>query len=262
MRASPSQRAAVIAVSQLLAEREWVANHDGNVTVRVANNRFLATPTATHKRLVSDKNLIEVDGAGRRITGTARPFSEFNLHMAVYEARADVGAVVHAHPPHATAIACSARNPLARVFLPEAVVSIGAQVPKVPLSAPGADAKAALAAVVADVDAALLHNHGVIAWGTDVEQAYLRLELVEHMARIAIAAQSLGGVQPLPDAIVGPLLRKRAGAGLGKAADRATEIPVVAGRPGQVGGSLSGGDVNELARVIREELLSSLKANS
>jgi L-fuculose-phosphate aldolase len=254
MRASPSQRAAVIAVSHLLAERGWVANHDGNVTVRVASDRFLATPTATHKRLVSDKNLIEVDGTGRRITGTARPFSEFNLHMAVYQARADVGAVVHAHPPHATAIACSAHNPIARVFLPEAVVSIGAIVPMVPLRAPGADAKAALAALVGDVDAALLQNHGVMAWGCDVEQAYLRMELVEHMARIAIAAQPLGGVQPLPDAIVGPLLRKRASAGLGQAADRATEIPIVAARPGFG----AGGDVNELVRVVREELANAL----
>ena len=262
MRASPSQRAAVIAVSQLLAQRGWVANHDGNVTVRVAPDRFLATPTATHKRLVSDKNLIEVDGTGRRITGTAHPFSEFNLHLAVYRARADVGAVVHAHPPHATAIACSAGNPIARVFLPEAVVSIGAVVPKVPLSAPGDDARDALAAVVDDVDAALLQNHGAIAWGADVEQAYLRLELVEHMARIAIAAQPLGGVQPLPDAIVGPLLRKRARAGLGHAADRATEIPIAATSRGLAGDSRGAGDVNELARVIREELLDALNTSS
>lgn len=256
MRASPSQRAAVIAVSGLLAERAWVANHDGNITLRVAADRFLATPTATHKRLVDHKNLIEVDGTGRRITGTARPFSEFNLHMAVYERRADANAVVHAHPPHATAIACSRHNPLARVFLPEAVVSIGAQVPKVPLSAPGADAKAALARVVDDVDAALMQNHGVIAWGADVEQAYLRLELVEHMARIALAAQPLGGVEPLPDAIVGPLLQKRARAGLGQAADRATQIAIATAEQPARSGSLGADD---LARLIREELLDTLR---
>lgn len=260
MRASPSQRAAVIAVSRLLATREWVANHDGNITVRVAADRFLATPTATHKRLVDDKNLIEVDGTGRRITGTARRFSEFNLHMAVYTRRDDVHAVVHAHPPHATAIACSAHNPLARVFLPEAIVSIGASVPKVPLRAPGDDARDALGAVVADVDAALLGNHGVIAWGADLEQAYLRLELVEHMARIAIAAQPLGGVQPLPDPIVGPLLEKRARAGLGTAADRATEIPIVGARSPDSGAASHA--PGTLARIVREELLDALRGES
>lgn len=260
MRASPSQRSAVIAISRLLAERDWVANHDGNITVRVAADRYLATPTATHKRLVNEKNLLEVDGTGRRITGTSRPFSEFILHAAIYQRRADVGAVVHAHPPHATAIACSAHNPIARVFLPEAIVSLGAQVPKVPLAAPGADARDALSEVVADVDAALMQNHGVIAWGADVEQAYLRLELVEHMARIALAAQALGGVAPLPDSIVGPLLQKRARAGLGEAAARATEIPLPAlhGPAEAVSGPSSG----ELAQIIREELLSTLRDRS
>lgn len=262
MRASPSQRAAVVAASELLAERGWVANHDGNITVRVAKDRFLATPTATHKRLVDDKNLLEVDGTGRRIAGTSRPFSELNLHMAVYQRRADVGAVIHAHPPHATAIACSAHNPIARVFLPEAVVSIGGQVPKVPLSLPGPDAGAALARVVADVDAALMQNHGVIAWGSDVEQAYLRLELVEHMARIALLAEPVGGVQPLPDAMVGELLAKRARAGLGQAADRATEIPLVAPGLTATGTGQSDGHPHELTRLIREELLSTLRERS
>ena len=252
MRASPSQRSAVIAVSHLLAERGWVANHDGNVTVRVARDRFLTTPTATHKRLVDDKNLIEVDGTGRRITGTARPFSELNLHLAVYAARADVHAVVHAHPPHATAIACSARNPIERVFLPEAIVSIGALDPKVPLAVPGDDAKAALMTVVETVDVALMQNHGVIAWGADVEQAYLRLELVEHLARIALAAQPLGGIRPLPDSVIGPLLRKRARAGLGAAADRATEIPIRSGAD-------QGAQQSDLVRAIHQELVSVLR---
>lgn len=250
MRASPSQRQRVIAVSRLLAERGWVANHDGNITVRVAEQRFLATPTATHKRLVDDKSLIEVDSGGRRIAGTARLFSEFNLHAAVYQRRDDVRAVVHAHPPHATAIACSAANPLARPFMPEAVISIGATVPKVAFAMPGDAAAQALAAVVADVDGALLESHGVIAWGADLELAYLRLELIEHMARIALLAQPLGGVRPLPESAVGELLQKRAKAGLGKAADKATRLPVPADERAH--------DCDDLARVIREELASAL----
>jgi L-fuculose-phosphate aldolase len=250
MRASPSQRRSVIAASRLLAERGWVANHDGNISVRIAEQRFLATPTATHKRLVDDKNLIEVDAGGHRIAGTARLFSEFSLHAAVYRRRDDIGAVVHAHPPHATAIACSAANPLARPFMPEAVISIGATIPKVDFAVPGDAAAQALGVVVADVDGALLESHGVIAWGADLEQAYLRLELIEHMARIALLAQPLGGVRPLPDSAVGVLLQKRAKSGLGQAADKATRPLVPADQLSR--------DRDELARVIREELASAL----
>ncbi|HET6611739.1 MAG TPA: class II aldolase/adducin family protein, partial [Kofleriaceae bacterium] len=89
-------------VAQAIHARGWVANHDGNITARVSANRFLATPTATSKASVTDRLLIEVDGAGKRLTGTARPFGELSLHLCVYERRPDVGAVVHAHPPFAT----------------------------------------------------------------------------------------------------------------------------------------------------------------
>lgn len=253
MRASPSVRARVVATAHLLAERGWVANHDGNITLRVADNRFLATPTATHKRLVADNNLIEVDRTGRRLAGTARRFSELNLHMAVYEGRDDVNAVVHAHPPHATAIACSAHNPIERPFMPEAVVSIGASIPKVPFAPPGDQAKSALASVVEYVDAAMLQNHGVIAWGADLEQAYLRLELVEHLARIALLAVPMGGVRPLADEVVGPLLRKRAGANLGLAAQNATKTPLP-----NSSAPLSG-DRDDLPRLIRDELLRAMR---
>ncbi len=97
-----------------------------------------------------------------------------------------------------------------------------------------------------------MQNHGVIAWGADIEQAYLRLELVEHMARIALLAQPLGGVHPLADDIVGPLLKKRAGANLGHAADNATRTS----RPSTAS---STANADELARVVREELLRALR---
>lgn len=249
MRATRQQRAMVVDTCRLLAERGWVANHDGNITVRLAPNRFLATPTATSKRLVDDSLLIEVDGQGKRISGTARPFGEFNLHMAIYERRDDVCAVVHAHPPHATAIACSGQNPIERPFIAEAVVSIGALVPKLPFALPGPEAKRVLMGVAEHVDAALMQNHGVIAWGASVEQAYLRLDLVEHLARIALTAQAAGGVTPLPESAVAQLLQKRARAGLGKAADRAASLHV---SPGQAAPAST--DRNQLVQIIREEL--------
>jgi L-fuculose-phosphate aldolase len=228
MQAQRQMRKQVIDTARILHDRGWVANHDGNLTVRLAPGRYLATPTATSKGAVHDGNLIEVDGAGKVLAGTARPFGELGLHLAVYERRPDVNAVVHAHPPHATAIACSAQNPIERPFIAEAVVSIGPVIPKLPFAPPGDEAVRALAPLIEHVDAVLLANHGVLAWGADVEQAYLRLELVEHLARIALLAAPLGGVVPLPEAALPRLLQARARAGLGRAADAAAQHPPLA----------------------------------
>ncbi|MCG8423352.1 MAG: class II aldolase/adducin family protein [Proteobacteria bacterium] len=262
MRAARGLRKDVVETCQLLFQRGWVANHDGNITVRLDGDRYLATPTATSKGNITEGSLIEVDRSGKRLAGTGRPFGELGLHLAVYSRRDDVGAVVHAHPPHATAIACSRGNPIERPFIAEAVVSIGAAIPKIGFAMPGAEATGALSAAVDDVDAVLLANHGAIAWGADVEQAYLRLELLEHLARIAVLAQPLGGVQPLPDSAIKSLLERRARAGLGKAADNAVRTP------GQHSTTPDRATTHEsaspaspdassatLARVIREEIM-------
>lgn len=221
---SRNLRQELIAVARRLHVRSWVANHDGNVTARLGADRFLATPTATSKADVDHPNLIEVDRRGERVSGTARPFGELSMHLAVYEARSDVGAVVHAHPPNATAIACAGSALIARPFIAEAVVSLGASIPTAPFTMPGKPSADAVAAFAPDVDALLLANHGVIAWGASLELAYLRLELVEHLATIALAAQAVGGVKPLADEVITALLGKRAKAGLGQAADRALEL--------------------------------------
>jgi L-fuculose-phosphate aldolase len=235
-----------------------------------SGGRFLATPTATSKRLVVENDLIEIDATGR-VHGAGRIFGEIGLHLAVYERRPDVGAVIHAHPPFATAISSSGSNPIERPFLAEALVSLGPRIPKLPYAQPGEPAKAALAPWCELVDAAILGNHGVIAWGKDCETALLRLELVEHLAKIAVAAQALGGVEPLPDSAIQPLLAARARADIGRAADRALETaaqllassgtkPVVACAPAphsSVPTMAPGGA--KLADVVREEILRALR---
>ena len=212
---SDRQRAAEVAdYAQRLHARGWVANHDGNVSVRDGSGRFLATPTATSKAAVRADGLVVVDEAGNKVGGAGKPFSEIGLHLAIYQQRRDVNAVVHAHPPTATGFAV-AGVPLDEAFLAEAVVSLGPGVPTVPFAAPGADAGRALAGYAADCDAVLLGGHGVLAWGPDLETAYLRVELVEHLAKVALVARQLGGVRPLPSAALPALLAARAKAGLG-----------------------------------------------
>ncbi len=263
---SRQHRSQIIATAHKLAAQSWVANHDGNISIRLGENRFLATPTATAKADVSEKNLIEVDTSGKRTAGTARPFSEIAMHLAVFAERPDVGAVVHAHPPYATAIACTGSNIIERPFLAEAIVSIGPLIPTLAFAAPGPESGRVIAENAKQVDCVLLANHGVFSWGATLELAYLRMELVEHLARIATLAQATGGVQPLPVSIIERLLASRAKAGLGLAADRAMDFsnrPVVACAPAPhsgtktlgLGGTSSGANRSpKLAAIIKEEI--------
>jgi L-fuculose-phosphate aldolase len=279
--AERSVRARLAAAARALHARGWVANHDGNATARLAPDRFLATPTSTSKADVDERSLLEVDGKGQRVSGSGRPFGEIGLHLAIYAARPDVGAVVHAHPPYATALACSGSALLERPFMAEAVVSIGPSIPTVPFAQPGPPAVAALAGFAADHDAVLLASHGALAWGKDLEQASLRLELVEHLARVATLALATGGVRYLPDAAVAPLLQARARAGLGAAADRAARAPgeslsaarPAEARPAEVRAVVAcapaphsstpviapGRSSPDLAAVIREEIARALR---
>jgi len=264
-------------VARHLHARGWVANHDGNVTAR-DGSRYLATPTATSKRLITDRELIEVDAKGQ-VVGHGKVFGEIGLHLTIYERRPDIHCVVHAHPPNATAISASRGNPIEQPFIAEALVSLGPRIPKIPYAQPGDAARAALAPWCELVDAVLLGNHGVFAWGADPEQALMRLELVEHLARIAVAAAPLGGVEPLPDSAIAPLLAARAKANIGRAADRAVETaahllgrspsggetrPVVACAPAphsSVPTISPGGrrESQELQAVIREEIVRALR---
>jgi L-fuculose-phosphate aldolase len=266
-------RTAVAETSRTIHANGWVANHDGNITAR-DGNRFVATPTATSKRLIHDKDLIEVDTKGS-VIGRGKVFGEIGLHLVVYERRPDVGAVIHAHPPFATAIASSRTNPIETPFIAEALVSLGPKIPKLAYAQPGTTAKEMLAPWCELVDAVLLGNHGVITWGKDCETALLRMELVEHLAKIAIHAAAVGGVEPLPEAAIQPLLAARAKAGIGRAADRAVETagqllgrttsepkPVVACAPAphaNVATIPPGGA--KLADVVREEIVRALRGS-
>jgi L-fuculose-phosphate aldolase len=262
----------LIDVARRLHARGWVANHDGNATARLGSERFLATPTATSKADVDQTNLLEVDRSGARLSGTAKPFGELPLHLAVYAARADVGAVVHAHPPSATAIACAGSKLIERPFIAEAIVSLGAVIPTAPFTMPGKPSADAVAAYAPEVDALLLANHGVITWGANLELAFLRMELVEHLATIALAAQAVGGIKPLADEVIRPLLEKRAKAGLGAAADRAAatvapkRIVACAPAPHAPGvtvisprSAAKAADGPDLRRVISEEIARALR---
>jgi L-fuculose-phosphate aldolase len=193
--------------------RGWVANHDGNLSVRLPDDTLLATPTAVSKRKISASDLLILAKDGTLLSGAGRPFSELSLHLAVLEARPDQSVVLHAHPPHATAFAiCNRDLPVA---IAEGVVSLGATIPVAPYAPPGSPESNRAAARASRIsNGFLLASHGVMTTGTSPEQAFLRMELIEHLAHIHIAAQALGSPQALPDADLALLLAKREKAGL------------------------------------------------
>jgi L-fuculose-phosphate aldolase len=203
--------------AQILHLRGWVANHDGNVSVRDAPGEFMCTPTAWSKRLVAPEDVLIVDLPGKVRAGRRKPFGEWHLHKAAYTARPDAMAVIHAHPPVACGFAVAGR-PLGRPALAEMVVSLGDDIPLLPYAPPKDDlGDQALMEALQKHDAVVLGNHGVLTVGDDLEQAYLRMELVEHWASILFHATLLGGARPLPDGDVGRFMEARAKAGLGPA---------------------------------------------
>ena len=265
-----AQRQALADYAVRMHRSGWVANHDGNLSLRLTANRFLATPTSTSKAEVTPSSIVLVDGGGA-VLGRGKVFSEIGLHLAVFRHRPDVHAVVHAHPPTATGFAVAGIT-LPEPFIAEALVSLGGTIPLVPTAAPGPAAVAALEPFIADHDAVLLGNHGCLAWGKTVEQAFLRLELVEHLAKITLVAQQLGGPRPLPRPQVASMMEARRKAGLGLAADRASggsisEDPptIIACAPAPIGATVKVRergkipDAHALAAMIREELERSLR---
>ena len=218
-----SARKLLVQYSHELHRRGWVANHDGNLSARIDQDRIVCTPTSFSKADVEMDSLLVVDQQGKKVSGRERPFSELSLHLAIYRLRSDAHAVVHAHPPYSSALGVSGQ-PHAHPFLPEAVVSLGAEIPIVPLSAPGQDAVDALSPFVRKVDAVLISGNGILAWGKDLETAYLRLELVEHLTQIAHTALAFGGIQRLPAPMITQLLKKRHAGGLKCPEEQSFEI--------------------------------------
>lgn len=200
----------VVRVSHALHNNGWVANHDGNVTAALGEGRYLATPTAISKAETQVSMLIVVNGEGVVLEGSRGSFSEIKLHMAAYHCRGDVRAVLHAHPPISTAFAVAGRS-LGEPFLAEPIVSLGAEIPLVPFGLPGEPAlDASIASALSRADAVMLGNHGMLTVGPDLATCLLRMELVEHMCKIAMAADKLGGIKPLPSSVVQKLSEKHA----------------------------------------------------
>ncbi len=198
-------KAQMLHVCRRIYEHEMVASNDGNVTVRVDERHILATPSGMSKGFLTAEDLVLTDLKGNPVVDNGRKVtSEIKIYCRIYELRPDVGAAVHAHPIYATACAAAGRSVNPRV-LPESVLSLG-EVPLVPYGTPGTDELAGrVAEYLEGHEVFLLANHGALALGTNVIEAYHRMECLEHTARIVHLADTLGGAISLSGERIGQI---------------------------------------------------------
>lgn len=190
-------RQSIVEIGRLIYQKGWVASNDGNISIRLAEDRILSTPTGVSKGMMTVDDLIVCNAEGKKIEGKRERTSEILMHTTVYSLRPDVQAVVHAHCPMATGFAVAGR-PLNTALLPEVVVALGC-VPLAGYGLPGTpELSDVLTPYIPKYDALLMANHGVVCYAEDVYKAFFKMETVEHFARIALVAELLGGGRALP----------------------------------------------------------------
>jgi L-fuculose-phosphate aldolase len=204
----------MIEVARYLASRQYHAALAGNLSARVSQDLLICTRHGAEKSDLTADDLVMCDLSGHKVEGAGSPTSEMNMHRVSYELRPDIGAVIHAHPPTATGFA-AASVPLDQLALPEMVVLLG-PVALVPYATPGSEELAKkLGGFLPSHDAFLLENHGALAVGATLRQAALRMELIEHNARITLVVRDIGKPFVLPPGELDRLLaiRKQMNAG-------------------------------------------------
>ena len=228
MKQEHEHRVELVRFGRTAYERGFICACEGNLSVRLADDAILATPTGFCKGRLEPDDLVIVDPRGSKRAGRCEVSSEIGMHLLIYRLRPDAGAVVHAHPPKATGFAV-AGVALDQPTMAEVVATLGS-IPLARYGTPGTPELAdALEPLIPHYDAILMANHGVVTYAADLERAFMHMELVEHFAEITLVAQQLGGARPLDREHVAALLavRERYRAGV---AAREEEVPVLSQR--------------------------------
>jgi L-fuculose-phosphate aldolase len=205
-------RQEMVRIGRLMWERGYVAAADGNLSARLGPDRLLATPSGLSKGFLSAQDLVVIRLDGEPVPSYRgrgqKPSSEILMHLEVYRQRLDVGAVVHAHPPAATAFSIAGVT-LARCILPEVVVTLGG-IPTAEYATPGtAEVPESINQAIQEYDAIVLAHHGTLTVGQTLWDAYQRLEKVEQAAQITLIARQLGQVKTLSPEAVNKLMALR-----------------------------------------------------
>lgn len=206
-------RQQIVEAGRRIYELGFIAATDGNISARLDDGNILTTPTMICKGRMTEDMLVLVDIEGRKLRREERnPSSEFAMHREIYRLRPDVHAVVHAHPPFGTGFAV-ANVALDKPLLSEVILTLGC----IPLTAYGTpstkEISDSLTPYIPHHDALLLANHGAVTYGPDLEMAFMRMETLEHFAKITLVANLVGRPRELPAAAIEKLLdvRERSG---------------------------------------------------
>jgi L-fuculose-phosphate aldolase len=201
-------REEIVRYGRMLHEKGFVAAMDGNLSVRLKQDRILVTPTGLSKGSMRPADLVIVDLEGKQVAGRRHVTSEIGMHLMIYRTRPDIKAIVHAHPPTATGFA-AAGIALTEPLVCEVVMGLGC-IPLARYGTPGtAELAQSLEPYVPKYDAILMSNHGVVAYGDTLEHAYMKMETVEHFAQISLVTHMLGRQQPLQEREIEKLLLAR-----------------------------------------------------
>lgn len=191
-------------------QQGWVAANDGNITVKLEDGTFLATPTGISKSFITPEKLVLIneDGEVLQAQDGYKPSTEIKMHMRCYKERPDIGAVVHAHPATATGYAVAGKS-MNEYSMIETVIAIGS-VPLTPYGTPSTEeVPNSIAPYLAQHDVMLLENHGALTVGCDLITAYYRMESLELFAKISLTAHLLGGAKEIPRNEIDKLLYLR-----------------------------------------------------
>ena len=209
MNSEQELREAICKAGRSLYNRNLVAATDGNLSARIGEGRYLCTPSGCSLGEMQPADIVIADAAGAKLEGRGKVSSEFFTHLAAYEERPDIAAVVHAHPPNAVALTLAAIS-MEPYILPELVFAVGG-VPTARYATPGTQEGAeVIRDLIRECDALLLDRHGALTVGDGVVDAYRRMEKIEHSAQSLIAARSLGTVQTLDEDQMDRILEARA----------------------------------------------------
>jgi len=249
----------VCEVGRRIYERGYVAANDGNISVRMSDDRVLCTPTGVSKGFLTEDMLSICDMEGVQVAGSMKISSEVRMHLEIYRMRSDIRAVAHAHPPTATGFAVAGIE-LTQCVLPEVILALGG-IPLASYGKPGGvEIVEPMRPLIAEYDAILMANHGVVTMGKDVMDAHFKMETVEHFAKIALVAHQLGDIKTLGKDEVGDLIGMRSKYGIG---DRPSCTLPEAGddtrTPEQSGARAADDTRNDVVERITQEVLRQLR---
>ena len=177
-------------IGRRVYNKGFAAANDGNISIRVGENEVLCSPTMICKGFMTPDDICAVDLEGNQIAGKRKRTSEILLHLAIMKHRPDVKAVVHCHPPHATAFAVVG-EPIPQCILPEIEVFMG-EVPIAPYETPGAQAFAnTVAPFLKGTNTIILRNHGTVSFSGSLEEAYWKTEILDAYCRILLLTRQL-----------------------------------------------------------------------